>query len=107
MAPPLTMSVRQRIIRGVLWLHARRKRVNAWIVRAVSFYFGYRILRYEIFDKANADPLLIFLGLWLCGVAPASFFDGVRRVGSVTDEIQIPDATPEPPKPELKSGDTQ
>ena len=73
---------RHRLLDGVLWLHHRRKTINAWVVRAVSFYFGYKILDHEIYGRAQAEPLLVFLGLWLCGIAPATFFDGVRRMAS-------------------------
>lgn len=76
--------MQSRIIALVRWLHARRKRLNVWAVRVVSFYFGYRILNQQIYVAKTADPLLIFLGLWLCGVAPASFFDGIRKVTDVT-----------------------
>lgn len=79
---------------GLAMLYARRRTFNAWVVRAVSFYFGYKILHHEIYETRTADPLFIFLGLWLCGVAPATFFDGVRKVGaSVSAELS---ASPEP-----------
>jgi hypothetical protein len=96
---------RQRLLAGVLWLHHRRKTINAWVVRGVSFYFGYKILDHEIYGAGQADPLLVFLGLWLCGIAPATFFDGVRRIaaGASTE----PDRREESSNNELKSGDKQ
>lgn len=98
----------KRLARGILWLHARRRVINTWFVRAVSFYFGYKILHHEIYEKPTAEPLLIFLGLWLCGIAPASFFDGIRKVGAAAQsELEQkaelvptdPDVTPDKPKP--------
>lgn len=86
----------------IAWAHARRKTINAWVIRGVSFYFGYRILNHEIYDKESAEPLLIFLGLWLCGIAPASFFDGIRKVGGAATTTPDP---PEPPKVEPQSED--
>lgn len=95
---------RQRLLAGVLWLHHRRKTVNAWIVRAVSFYFGYKILSHEIYGRQSAEPLLVFLGLWLCGIAPATFFDGVRRMGALASTEPTNE---DKEKAKLKSGDEQ
>lgn len=95
---------RQRLLAGVLWLHTRRRTVNAWVVRGVSFYFGYKILDHEIYSQGQADPLLIFLGLWLCGIAPATFFDGIRRMGGVASVEPKPE---DPENAKLKSGDKQ
>lgn len=76
-------------VRLIVWAHRNRRTINAWVVRIVSFYFGYRILNHEIYGKQTAEPLLIFLGLWLCGIAPATFFDGIRQIGvSVQSEIE-------------------
>jgi hypothetical protein len=110
------MSPARRIARVILWCHARRKVINAWVVRGVSFYFGYRILHHEIYDQPSAEPLLVFVGLWLCGIAPATFFDQLRKIGvevgselakeervdPTTGEAEAPETKPEP---ELKSGD--
>jgi hypothetical protein len=100
----------RRIARGVLWLHARRKTINAWVVRVVSFFFGYKILHHEIYDQPSAEPLLVFVGLWLCGIAPATFFDQLRKIGldvasEVAREERVDPATGKPEKQELKSGD--
>lgn len=95
---------RSRLTRPFLWLHARRKRVNAWVVRIVSFYFGYKILDHEIYSAKTTDPILVFLGLWLCGVAPATFFDSMRKANdalrSATDTSEdAKNLTPaDPPK---------
>lgn len=87
-----------------MWLHHRRKTVNAWVVRGVSFYFGYKILDHEIYGRAQAEPLLVFLGLWLCGIAPATFFDGIRRMGASASTEPTPEDTE---NAKLKSGDKQ
>lgn len=81
----------RRIIAAVTWLHGRRRAVNAWIVRGVSFYFGYKILHHEVY-ATNPDGLLVMLGLWLCGVAPTSFFDQLRKAGMSPD---LPGGGPE------------
>lgn len=61
------------------------RRLRRWAVRLVSFYFGYKILHHEIYAAEQADSLRIALGLWLCGIAPADIFDGLRKLG---DKVQ-------------------
>jgi hypothetical protein len=73
----------KKLAQGALWLQSRRRMLNAWVVRAVSFYFGYKILNHEIYHADHTDALLVFLGLWLCGVAPATFFDSMRKANEV------------------------
>lgn len=70
-------------------------------VRVASFYFGYRILHHEIYEIAHPEPLLIFLGLWMCGIAPATFFDGLRKIGQSAESALTAGApkTDEPPEP--------
>lgn len=63
------------------WIYGQRKEVRRWIIRAVAFYFGYKILHREIYEIDSPEPLLIALGLWLCGIAPADIFDGLRKMG--------------------------
>lgn len=94
--PTKTMRLLARLRAGGLWLHARRKKVNAWAIRAVSFYFGYTILHHEIYTAKTTDPLLVFLGLWLCGVAPATFFDSMRKANDVLRAAT--DTSEEPPE---------
>lgn len=91
-----------RLWQAVLWLHVRRRKVNAWIIRIVSFYFGYKILHHQVYGVQSAQPLLVFLGLWLCGVPPALFFDGLRRLGAdVTGAMQegVTDTAGDAPAP--------
>lgn len=71
--------MRHGIPKLVRWANVHRRQLNAWFVRAVSFYFGFKILQHEIYHKDHVEPLLIFLGLWLCGVAPATLFDSLRK----------------------------
>lgn len=97
---PETMK---RLARGIMWLYARRRALNTWVVRAVSFYFGYKILHHEIYEKQTAEPLLIFLGLWLCGIAPASFFDGIRRIGAPAESEVEHQASAVPTDPNVTS----
>lgn len=92
----------RRLARAILWLHQRRKIVNRWIVRVVSFYFGYQILRHEVYEVEHVEPLVFFFGLWLIGIAPASFIDGLKKVGvtarsSLEDLAGDVDGAPEEP----------
>lgn len=91
----------KRIFAGIAWLHRRRRAVNAWVVRGVSFYFGYRILHHEVYSVQSTDPLLVFVGLWLCGIAPTSFFDSLRRAG-----VNVGNA-PAEHRPELGKGELE
>lgn len=70
------------VLRAVAWLHARRGKINKLVLKGVGIYFGYRILHHEIYEAEQAEPILIGLGLWLCGVPVASFFDGLKKMGA-------------------------
>lgn len=70
-----------RVRAGLAWIYRQRKKVRRWVIRLVAFYFGYRILHREIYDVDHPEALLIALGLWLCGIAPADIFDGLRKMG--------------------------
>lgn len=65
--------------RVMLWSLRQQKGLRAWVIRGVTFYFGYRILNHEVYETETAEPLLVVLGLWLCGIAPATFFDSLRK----------------------------
>lgn len=69
-------------------------KAQSFAVKAGSFVGGVAILRHEIFQATTAEPLLVFLGLWLCGIAPATFFDGLRRLTRSVEEGAIPDELP-------------
>jgi hypothetical protein len=60
------------------------------------FVGGLAILHREIWEVQTAEPLLVFLGLWLIGIAPAQFFDGLKKLGQeAKGQIeQSTDATP-------------
>lgn len=68
-------------------MQRRQRALRRWVVRIVAFYFGYTILHREIYEVQHAEPLLIALGLWLCGIAPADMFDGLRKLG-LSDGIE-------------------
>lgn len=93
--------------RALLWCFARRAALRVWAVRTASFAAGYRILHHEIYETTTSEPLLVFLGLWLCGIAPATFFDQLRRIGvslqSELDNQTGKDVGKDIPKPELPS----
>jgi len=78
-------------------------------VRAVSLYFGYRILHHEVYEVEHVEPLIFFFGLWLVGIAPASFVEGLKKVGATAkgslEEMaeSVPGSEAEVgPTPELK-----
>lgn len=97
--------------RLALWASTKGTRLIALTVKAGSFVFGVLILRHEAFQVKQVEPLLIFLGLWLCGVPPATFFDSLRRVGQSVDEHftgsvhDIPDDEELPPPPRRRRTD--
>jgi hypothetical protein len=72
-----------RVRAALAWIYRQRKLVRRWAVRIVSFYFGFKILHHEIYDVDSPEALVIALGLWLCGIAPADMFDGLRKLGDV------------------------
>lgn len=65
-------------------------RVRGGGVKILAFAVGVAILYHEIWIASSAEPLLVFLGLWLIGVSPASFFDELRKLNRMTD----PDGKP-------------
>lgn len=84
------------------WIYRQRKFVRRWLVRIVSFYFGFKILHHEIYDVESPEALVIALGLWLCGIAPADMFDGLRKLGDVGKGAEK--AVGMEPTPEQESG---
>lgn len=53
--------------------------------RAAALVAGAAIIYHEVVISESAEPLLIFLGLWLCGIPPAMFLDGLRRITSAAN----------------------
>lgn len=78
-------------------------KVRRWALRIVAFYFGYKILHRQVYEVDQAEPLLIALGLWLCGIAPADIFDGLRKLGDKVTAETGSIAGPPTPKPESGS----
>lgn len=97
------------------WLSERRGGIKRGARSLVATVAGAVILYHEIWISDTAEPLLVFLGLWLLGIPPAVFFDGLRRVGQQAqsevertlggdaDGAQVP---PGAPSPQLPSADT-
>lgn len=97
----------KRTARVVVGANRAIRRGMSWGVKGASFYAGYRVLHHEIFEVETAEPLLVVLGLWLCGIAPASFIDSLRQLGAkaeetvqqATDELEsaakLPDSPPD------------
>lgn len=75
-----------------LW--ASRRRVLALVLKAAMFVAGAVILYHEVFRAKTVDPLLIFVGLYFCGVPPALFFDGLRKFNEF---VQLADRGQPPP----------
>lgn len=90
--------------RALLWCFGHGGSLRTWIVRLTSFAAGYKILHHEVYETDTSEPLLVFLGLWLCGIAPATFFDQLRRIGvslqSELDKQTGKDAADGMPKPD-------
>lgn len=110
--------MRDRAVRWIAFCIKHWPTVKRQLIRLASLVGGLLILKREIYDVEHPEPLLIFLGLWLCGIAPAQFFDGLKKLGQEAkgslDQAadSAPNSTgptatsPEPPKPELKLVDT-
>lgn len=75
-------------------------KLRRWALRIVAFYFGYKVLHRQVYEVDQAEPLLIALGLWLCGIAPADIFDGLRKLGDKVQTETGSIASPPTPKPE-------
>lgn len=79
-------------------------RIKRSVIRVASFVGGILILKRQIYEVDHAEPLLVFLGLWLCGIAPATFFDGLKKMGQEAKD-SLSEAADSTPKSELKSED--
>jgi hypothetical protein len=69
-----------------------RSTLKTLAIRVGAFLSGVGVLYHEVFIASTSEPLLIFLGLWLCGIPPAMFFDGLRKLteqakSTMQDEI--------------------
>lgn len=104
--------------RLVVWANTKGPKWVSALVKLGSFVFGVLVLKHQAFDVTSVQPLLIFLGLWMCGVPPATFFDSIRRVGQSADDALagmttgVPkageiDTTPEPSKQEAAAPTTE
>lgn len=80
------------------WLWSRRRGMQSIAGKLTAFCVGVVILYHEIWVTESSEPLLIFLGLWLCGLPPAMFFDGLRRLGAEAKSSLDPPSTTGVPK---------
>lgn len=69
-------------------LGAARRRIVALAIKALMQVAGVAILYHEVFEAKSPDGLLVFVGLYLCGVPPAMFFDGLRRFNDFVTGIE-------------------
>lgn len=81
----------------------------AWLPKLAAFFGGIYVLYHEVVIADTAEPLLIFLGLWAIGIPPATFFDGLRRMGqdakSATADALSGGAEKAPQVTELEDGE--
>lgn len=96
--------MRERAVRWTAFCIKHWPKIKRQVIRLASLVGGLLILKREIYDVEHPEPLLVFLGLWLCGIAPATFFDGLKKIGQEA-KGQLDDAAGAAPKPELKSDD--
>lgn len=96
--------MRARAVRWTAFCIKHWPKIKRLGIRLASLVGGLLILKREIYDVEHPEPLLVFLGLWLCGIAPAQFFDGLKKIGQEAkgDLDKAADATPAP-KSELPS----
>lgn len=90
-------------ILGTMKLKLNLHLVRLIVIRVGAFISGVVVLYHEVFLASSAEPLLVFLGLWLCGIPPAMFFDGLRKLtdtakGSLEDTVKsLEDVTDQTP----------
>jgi hypothetical protein len=96
--------VRERAVRWIAFCIKHWPRIKRAIYRITSFVGGVLILHREIYEVQHPEPLLVFLGLWLCGIAPATFFDGLKKIGQEAHG-ELDDASNAAPKSKLQSGE--
>jgi hypothetical protein len=58
-------------------------RIFGWLLRLGSVSAGVAVEYHEVYTAASAQWALVFLGLWLMGVPPALWFDGLRRISQI------------------------
>lgn len=74
------------------WIVAKQQQATKLALRLGSLYVGYRILHHEIWEADTSEPLLIGLGLWLCGLPPALFLESLRKLANEAQGVLGPDA---------------
>ena len=58
------------------------RRLSPLFVRVASFLGGVAIMYHEVWVAPSAEPLLVFVGLWLAGAPLADLLDQLRRLAS-------------------------
>lgn len=75
-------------------MNNKTRRLVPFLGRVVFFLGGTGIIYHEVVVSDTAEPLLIFVGLWLAGAPIADFLDKLRRLA------QLQEPPPEPPEPQ-------
>jgi hypothetical protein len=85
-----------------------RRQPQTWLAKGLAFVGGIYVLYHEIVIADTAEPLLVFLGLWAIGIPPATFFDGLRKMGQDAKGATVDalsggaESTPQVTEPEEK-----
>jgi hypothetical protein len=86
------------------------RRLVPLAIRIASTLAGAGIIYHEVVVTETAEPLLVFVGLWLSGAPIADFLDKLRRLASASqDVVEAPEApeSPEiPPSLRRRRGET-
>ena len=56
------------------------KLVPPVLLRLASFVGGVLIIYHEVWISTSAEPLLVFVGLWLAGAPIADLLDQLRKI---------------------------
>lgn len=88
------------------------RRLVPLAIRVASTVAGGAIIYHEVVVAETAEPLLIFVGLWLSGAPIADFLDKLRRLAlTQQDVVEVPEAPSLPdtegsPPPQRRKGES-
>jgi hypothetical protein len=73
------------------------RRLTPFLVRAISTLGGAGIIYHEVWVADSAEPLLVFVGLWLAGAPIADLLDKLRKLADAP-KVELPTAKDDPAK---------